>query len=57
MDENSSMIWSATSKKLSILYYFNSENLDLDYLLSFLNAFAREARLDREGWKLHVKWT
>ena len=55
VDENSSMTWSATSNKLSILYYFNSE--DLDYLLSLLNAFARDARLDREGWKLHVKWT
>ena len=46
--ENVSMIWFAASDKLSILYYSNSENLVLGYLLSLLNAFALEARLDRQ---------
>ena len=55
VDENDSMTWSATSDKLSILYYFNSENLDLNYLLPLLNVFAREVRLDRQGWKLPFK--
>ena len=48
MNENVSMTWFAASDKLSILYYFNSENLVLGYLLSLLNAFALEARLDRQ---------
>ena len=52
VDENGSMTWLATSNKLSILYYFNIENLDLDYLLSLLNTFAREARFNRQDWKL-----
>ena len=52
MDENGSMTWLATSNKLSILYYFNIENLDLDYLLSLLNTFAREARFNSQDWKL-----
>lgn len=55
VDENGSMTWSATSDKLSILYYFNIEILDLNYLLSLLNAFACEVRLDRQGWKLPFK--
>ena len=45
VDENGSMTCSATNDKFSILYYFNSKKLDLDYLLSLLNAFAREQGL------------
>lgn len=52
MDENVSMAWLATSDKLSVLYYFNIENLDLGYLLSLLNTFAREARFNSQDWKL-----
>ena len=49
VDENGSMTCSAINDKFSILcYFFNSKKLDLDYLLSLLNAFAREQRLDND---------
>ena len=55
VDENSSITCSATDDKFSILYYFNSKHLDLDYLLSLLNTFVREQQLDRLAWKLPFK--
>ena len=51
-DENDSMTWLVTNEKISILFYFNSENLDLDHILSILNSMAREQRIDRMVWKL-----
>ena len=55
VDENSSITCSATDDKFSILYYFNSKHLDLDYLLSLLNTFVREQQLDRLAWKFPFK--
>ena len=55
VDENSNITCSATDDKFSILYYFNSKHLDLDYLLSLLNTFVREQQLDRLAWKLPFK--
>ena len=51
-DENDSITWLVTNEKISILFYFNSENLDLDYILSILNSMAREQRIDRMMLKL-----
>ena len=36
IDENGSMIWSVYHSKLSILYYFNDENIDLEKRLNVL---------------------
>ena len=51
-DENGSVIWTATQDKISILYYFNDENIDLESILSLLNNFAITYILDTQGWKL-----
>ena len=32
VDKNGSMTWSVTDQQISILYYFNSENIDLKYI-------------------------
>ena len=50
--KNGSMTWSMTQDKISILYYFNDENINLENILSFLSTFARTYGLDSEGWKL-----
>ena len=39
-DENSSMAWAVYANKISILYYFNDENINLEYILPLLNNFA-----------------
>ena len=36
-DENGSMTWNVTHDKISILHYFNDENIDLEQMLSLLN--------------------
>ena len=55
VDENSNITCSATDDKFSILYYFNSKHLDLDYLLSLLNTFVREQQLVDSKVNLFVK--
>ena len=52
VDENGSMTLSVTRDKISILYYFNHENINLENILSVLNVFARTYGLDSQGWKL-----
>ena len=52
VDENGSMTWNVTQDKVSILYYFNDENIDLQNILSLLNDFASTYGLDTQGWKL-----
>ena len=37
---------------MSILCYFNDENIDLEYILALLNSFAREYGLESRDWKL-----
>ena len=51
-DENGSMTWNVTRDKISILYYFNDENIDLEKILFLLNEFAKTYGLDSQGWKL-----
>ena len=52
VDKNGSMTWSVTQDKISILYYFNDENINLENILSFLSTFARTYGLNSQGWKL-----
>ena len=46
------MTWSIFNNEISILCYFNDENIDLEYILALLNSFAREYGLESRGWKL-----
>ena len=55
IDENGSMIWCVYHNKLSILYYFNDENIDLEKLLKCFTDNACEFNIDRMGWKLPFK--
>ena len=52
IDENGSMIWRVYPNKLSILYYFNDENIDLEKTLKFFSENTRDFNLDQIGWKL-----
>ena len=51
-DENGSMTWNVTHDKISILYYFSDENIDLEQILSLLNKFVETYGLHTRGWKL-----
>ena len=53
-DKNGSMTWNITRDKISILYYFNDENIDLGKMLFLLNEFAKTYGLDSQGWKLPI---
>ena len=55
INENSSMTWSVSDKKILLLYYFNSKNIDLEDILLLLNVFGCQQRLSRMGWKLLFK--
>ena len=46
VDENGSMIWNVTCDKISILYYFDDENIDLEKMLFVLHEFAKTYGLD-----------
>ena len=39
-DENGWMTWNVTYDKISLLYSFNDENIDLEQMISLLNNFA-----------------
>ena len=39
VDENGSITWTVSNDEISILYYFNDENIDLQKILSLLNEF------------------
>ena len=47
-----SMTWNVMRDKISILYYFNDENIELEKMLLLLNEFTKTYRLDFQGWKL-----
>ena len=49
IDDNSSMTWRILNNEISILYYFNDENVNLENMLTLLNYFAREYGLERQG--------
>ena len=57
VDENGSTIWTVMEDKISILYYFNDENIDLENSFSLLNNFAFKYGLDVQGWKLPFTMT
>ena len=57
VDENGSMSCTVTEDKISILYYFNDENIDLENILSLLNNFAFTYGLDAQDWKLPFTMT
>ena len=49
IDDNSSMTWRILNNEISILYYFNDKNVNLENMLTLLNYFAREYGLERQG--------
>ena len=49
IEENGSMIWHVYHNKLSILYYFNDENVDFEKLLKCFNDNACEFNIDQMG--------
>ena len=51
-DENGSMTQDVMRDKISILYYFNDEKIDLEKMLFLLNEFAKAYGPDSQGWKL-----
>ena len=52
VDENDSITWTVTEDKISILYDFNDENIDLENSFSLLNNFAFKYGLDVQSWKI-----
>ena len=46
VDENGSMTLTVTQEKISISYYFNDGNINLENILSLLSNFARTYELD-----------
>ena len=54
-EENGSMSWTISDNQISILYYFNNENLDLQKILDVLNSYASRFALAQRGWKLPFK--
>ena len=51
-DENGSMTWTFTDQKISVLYYFNNKNINLQKMLSLLKSMAEACGLGSRGWKL-----
>ena len=52
VDVSGGMTWTVTQDKISILYYFNNENINLENILSLLNNSARTYGLDIQVWEL-----
>ena len=46
VDENGSMDWSVSEDKISILYYFNNENINFQKILQSLNSCLQTYGLD-----------
>lgn len=46
VDENGSMDWSVSEDKISILYYFNNENINFQKILQILNSCLQTYGLD-----------
>lgn len=49
------MTWTISVSHISILYYFNNENLDLQKILDILNSYASSFGLAQRCWKLPFK--
>ena len=52
IEENGSMTWTISEDKISILYYFNDGNTDLQNILDLLNSLGDSYGLAPRGWKL-----
>ena len=52
MDESGSMTWTISNNKISILYYFNDESIDLEESFNLLNSSGSSYELNQPGWKL-----
>ena len=48
-EENGSMSWTISDNQISILYYFNNENLDLQKILDVLNSYSSRFGLAQRG--------
>ena len=46
------MTWSILNDKISILYYFSDENIDLEKVLELLNSLSHAYGLEQRSWKL-----
>ena len=57
VDEKGGMTWTVTKDKISISYYLNDENINLENILFILNNFAFTYWLDAQGWKLSFTMT
>ena len=55
INENGSMTWTISDNQISILYYFNDENLDLQKNLYALNSYVSSFGVAEGGWKLTFK--
>lgn len=49
IEETGSMPWTISDNQISILYYFNNENLDLQKILDVLNSYASRFGLAQRG--------
>ena len=54
VDEDGSMTWRILNNKISILHYFNDENVNQENILCLLNCFACEYGLESQGWKVNL---
>ena len=52
VDENKSMTWTISEDSISLVYYFNNENIDFEKILQLLNSSALAYNLQQFGWKL-----
>ena len=55
IDENGRMTWTMSQYEISILYYFNDENTDLQKIIDLLNSLGDGYSLAQRGWKLPFK--
>ena len=51
VDENKSMTWTISEDSISLVYYFNNENIDFEKILQLLNSSALAYNLQQFGWK------
>ena len=52
LHDNGGMTWTITDDSISILYYFNDKNTDLEKIFDLLKSLAVLYSLSQLGWKL-----
>lgn len=52
VDESRSMTCTILEDSISILYYFNDENTNLEKIFELLNSFGETYNLQQRGWNL-----